>query len=178
MSDIPRNTTEVFIIFKIIWSNDYNSWVLLWHCRFYSHNSNTYNEACHDGRVFFAHHNNVIISAMASRITSLTIVFSSVYSGADQRIHQSSASLAFVREIHRWPVNYPHKGPVTRKMVQIDDAIMVLSVQLSFNDLRLWNLCYMHYFVIFDRVISRCDMGLDYRSVCRKPPIIKFTLHW
>ena len=55
------------------------------------------------------------MSAMASKITSLTIVYSSVYSGADQRKHQSSASLAFVRGIQRWPVNSPHKGSVTRK---------------------------------------------------------------
>ena len=61
------------------------------------------------------HYNDVIMSAMASQITSLTIVYSSVYSVADQRKHQSSASLAFVRGIHRWPVNSPHKGPVTRK---------------------------------------------------------------
>ena len=39
------------------------------------------------------------ISMMASQITSLTIVYSTVYSGADQRKHQSSASLAFVGEI-------------------------------------------------------------------------------
>ena len=52
---------------------------------------------------------------MASQITSLTIVCSNVYSGTDQRKHQSSASLAFVRGIHQWPVNSPHKGPVTRK---------------------------------------------------------------
>ena len=50
------------------------------------------------------------MSAMASQITSLTIVYSTVYSGTDKRIHQSSASLAFVRGIHRWPVNSPHKG--------------------------------------------------------------------
>ena len=56
------------------------------------------------------HYNNVIMSAMASQITSLTIVYSSVYSGEDQRKHQSSASLAFVRGIHRWPANSPHKG--------------------------------------------------------------------
>ena len=55
---------------------------------------------------------------------SLTIVYSSIYSGADQRKHQSSASLAFVRGIHRWPVNSPHKGPVTQKMFPFDDAIM------------------------------------------------------
>ena len=54
--------------------------------------------------------------AMASQITSLTIVYSTVYSGVDQRKNQSSASLAFVRGIHRWPVNSPHKWPVTRKM--------------------------------------------------------------
>ena len=44
--------------------------------------------------------------------------------GADQRKHQSSASLAFVRGIHRWPVNSQHKGPVTRKMFPYDDVIM------------------------------------------------------
>ena len=60
------------------------------------------------------HYNDVIMSAMASQITSLTIVYSTVYSGADLRKHQSSASLAFVRGIHRWPVNSPHKGPVVR----------------------------------------------------------------
>ena len=45
------------------------------------------------------------MGTMASQITSLPIVYSNVYSGADQRKHQSSASLAIVREIHRWPVN-------------------------------------------------------------------------
>ena len=46
--------------------------------------------------------------------------------GADQKKHQSSASLAFVRGIHRWPVNSPHKGPVTRKMFPFGDVIMHL----------------------------------------------------
>ena len=55
------------------------------------------------------------MNAMASQIISLTIVCLTVYSGADQRKHQSSASLAFVWGIHLWPVNSPHKGPVTRK---------------------------------------------------------------
>ena len=63
-----------------------------------------------------AHYNDVIMSAMASQMTSLTIVYSTVYSGTNQRKHQSFASLAFVRGIHRWAVNSPHKGPVTRKM--------------------------------------------------------------
>ena len=64
------------------------------------------------------------MGAMASQITSLTIVYSTVYSGADQRKHQSSASLAFVRGIHRSPVNSPHKWPVTRKMFPFDDVFM------------------------------------------------------
>ena len=61
------------------------------------------------------HYSGVMMSAMASQIISLKIGYSIVYSGADQRKYQSSASLAFVREIHRWSVNSPHKGPVTRK---------------------------------------------------------------
>ena len=70
------------------------------------------------------HYNDVIMSTMASQIISLTIVYSSVYSSADQRKHQSSASLAIVRGIHQWPVNSPHKGPVTRKIFPFDDAII------------------------------------------------------
>ena len=61
------------------------------------------------------HYNDVIKGAMASQITSLTIVCSNVCSGADQRKYQSSASLAFVWGIHQWPVNFPNKWPVTRK---------------------------------------------------------------
>ena len=56
------------------------------------------------------------MSAMASQITGLTIVYSAVYSGTDKKKHQSSASLAFVRGIHWWPVNSPHKWPVMRSM--------------------------------------------------------------
>ena len=62
--------------------------------------------------------------AMASRITSLTILYSSVCSGADKRKHQGYASLAFVRGIHRWPGNTPHKCPVTWNMFSFDDVIM------------------------------------------------------
>ena len=52
-----------------------------------------------------AHCNDVIMSAMASQITSRAIVYSVVYSGTDQRKHQTYASLAFVRRIQRRPVN-------------------------------------------------------------------------
>ena len=64
------------------------------------------------------------MSAIASQITSLTIVYSTVYSGAYQRKHQSSASLTFVRRIHRSPGNSPHKWHVTRKMIPFDDVIV------------------------------------------------------
>ena len=66
------------------------------------------------------HYNDVRMGMMASQITSLTIVYSIVYSGADQSKHQSSASLAFVRGNHRWPVNWP----VTRKMFPFNGVIM------------------------------------------------------
>ena len=70
------------------------------------------------------HYSDVRMGAIASQITSLTIVYSTVYSGADQRKHQSSASLSFVRGIHRRPVISPHKWPVTRKMLPFDDVIV------------------------------------------------------
>ena len=76
------------------------------------------------------HYDDFIMSSMASQITSLTIVYSTVYSGTDQRKHQSSAALAFVRGIHRGPVNFPHKWPVTRKMFPFDDVIMNAKLSL------------------------------------------------
>ena len=67
------------------------------------------------------------MSAMASLTIDVTIVYSTVWLGADQRKHQRSPLLAFVRGIHRWPVNSPHKGPVTRKMLPFDDVIMSIT---------------------------------------------------
>ena len=64
------------------------------------------------------------MGTVASQITSRTIVYTTVYSDADQSKHQSSASLAFVWGIHRGPVNSPLKWPVTRKMLPFDDVIM------------------------------------------------------
>ena len=72
----------------------------------------------------YLHYCDVIMSPTASQITSLTTVYSTVYSDTDQRKHQSSASLAFVRGIHRRPGNSPHKWPVTQKMFPFDDVIM------------------------------------------------------
>ena len=78
------------------------------------------------------HYTGIIMSAIATQITGVLIVFSTVCSGVNQREHQSSASLAFVMGIHWWPVDFPHKGPVTRKMFPFDDVIMW---NYCFNDL-------------------------------------------
>ena len=87
---------------------------------------------------------------MASQITRVSIVYSTVCSGADQRKLQSSASLAFVGGIHRWPVNSPHKRPVMRKKWF---HLMMPS----------WNLRYLHE--------KKCNPFLSWRSSrqwCRK----------
>ena len=55
------------------------------------------------------------MSAMTSQITGVLIVYSTVCSCADQRKHQSSASLAYVRGIHRWSMTSPHIRRITRK---------------------------------------------------------------
>ena len=62
-------------------------------------------------REYTWHDNDVIMSAMASLITGVLIVYSTVFFKAQMNEkHQSSASLAFVRGIHRWPVNTPHSN--------------------------------------------------------------------
>ena len=85
------------------------------------------------------HYHDVTMGTMASQITSLAIIYSSVYSDADQRKHQSSASLAFVRS--------PHKGPVTRKMFPFDDVIMkVFSIGTKFWNQLIVSPC--QYFIL------------------------------
>ena len=69
------------------------------------------------------HNSDVTMSAIASQITSLTIVCSTVYSGADQRKYQSPVLLAFVE--FTLSVNSPHKGPVTWKILPCDDVIIL-----------------------------------------------------
>ena len=64
------------------------------------------------------HYSDVIMAVMF-------IVYSTIYSGADQRKHHSSALLTFVRGSRRWPVYSPHKLPVTRKLLPFDDVIMI-----------------------------------------------------
>ena len=84
------------------------------------------------------HYSDIIMGMMASQITSPTIVNSTVYLGADQRKQQSSVSLAFVQGTHRWPVNSPHKGPVTQKMFPFDDVIISYSTDNITVNILLW----------------------------------------
>ena len=88
----------------------------------------------HEYIALWLHYGDVIMGAIASQVISLTIVYSTVYSDAGQRKHQSSASLAFVWGIHRGPVNSPHKWPVTRKMFPFDDVIVLRRNPKEEND--------------------------------------------
>ena len=80
-----------------------------------------------------------IAVTIASQITSLSIVYSTIYSDTDERKYLSSASLAFVRGIYRGPVNCPHKWPVTQKMFPFDDVIMASAVPVNFRTIRWFN---------------------------------------
>ena len=107
------------------------------------------------------HYDDVIMNAIASQITSLTIVYSIVYSAADQRKHQSSASLAFVRGIHRGPVNSPHKWPVTRKMFPFDDVIMGCIVACCIPVTYDWRTLFKSFLVIEHNIF-----------LCQQTPVI------
>ena len=93
------------------------------------------------------HHNDVIMTTIASKIISLTTVYSTVYSDADQRKHQSSASLAFVWGIHRDRWIPRIKGQLRGKCFHFDDVIMGIlftcSPWLCFIVVRYWLL--YHY---------------------------------
>ena len=127
------------------------------------------------------------MGAMASQITGLTIVNSTVYSDADQRKHQSSASLAYLRGNHRGPVNSPHKWPVTRKMFPFDDVIMFLKlIEISVDEPRLsktasdvhackwgslkphlqigWHQGIYSYYMYFDRFLSTVRTAVRMRD--------------
>ena len=99
---------------------------------------------------------------------------STVYSDADQRKHQSSASLAFVRGIHRGPVNSPHKWPVTRKMFPFDDVIMkpmsirnlLLGSTTGFFQIRQgqFTAWWRHQMKIFSALLALCEVTGGFTS--------------
>ena len=115
---------------------------------------------------FCGHYSDVTISAMAPQVTSLTIVYSTVYSGTDKRKHQSSASLAFVGGIHRWPVNSLHKRPVTRKMFPFDDVIMNWcnsGVQVP----DIIQMLFLNYWTFKIKIIHHIAKSNNYYSILR-----------
>ena len=114
------------------------------------------------------HYGDVIMGAMASQITNLTIVYSAAYSGAGQRKHQSSASLAFVREIHRWPMNSPHEWPITRKMFPFDDVIMkIVTCELILENCSLGIRCVIALMRIPMKLILRKSTLVQVMAWCR-----------
>ena len=76
--------------------------------------------------IHFQHYSGVIMDTMASLITSLTSVYSTVYPGAYQRKHQKLRVTGLCAGNSPGPVNSPHKWPVTRKMFPFDDVIMII----------------------------------------------------
>ena len=80
------------------------------------------------------HHSDVIRGAIASQITSPTIVNSAVYSDTDQRKHKSSASLAFVTG------GFSTQRASNAKMFPIDDVIMRNLSNPIFGPYCLWTL--------------------------------------
>ena len=105
---------------------------------------------------------DVIMSAMAPRFTGVLIVYSAVCSGTDQRKHPSSASLAFARGTDQWLVNFPHKGPVTRKMFLLMTSSRIL-VMLGYPVIRQM-LSIEHNEPTFNRTQDTRLQAVVYRS--------------
>ena len=111
------------------------------------------------------------MGTIASPITSLTIVYSTVYSDADQSKHQSSALLAFARGIHRGPVNFPHKWPVTRKVFPFDDVIMDVTWAS-------WRLNRQHFSCLFNSLFRLTVKETSKPRITGLfPPVISRFLH-
>ena len=137
----PMNTFAHYLIFcccavLLSVNSPWMIWLNAWHrCQnkcHHCHNGTKHNKPVyifhkiHSKYIFsLSNYSDVIMSPTAFQITGIPIVCSTVYSGANQRRHQSSASLAFVRGIHWWPVDSPPKGPVIQKMFSFDDVIMI-----------------------------------------------------
>ena len=71
--------------------------------------------------------------------------------------HQSSASLAFVRGIYRWPVNSPQNGPVTRKMLPFDDVFMCVEPWYVLFLLHNWLTEYFRLILLVMTYVCNCN---------------------
>ena len=111
--------------------------------------------------IYTNHNRDVIMSAMASPITGVSIIFLIICSGADQRKRQSSASLAYVRGNPRQPVNSPRKGPVTRKMFSFDDVIMDVLIKLQLHRNSMHTMKYLTMMRNFDTL---CHTSSAYQT--------------
>ena len=101
----PESCISTYGIISIFYDKSYN-----WFCR---------QSIWHD--IVSVQYSDVIISVMASLITGVSLFTQPFVQAQMKKKHQSPASLVFVRAIQRWPVNYPHKGPATRKMFPFDE---------------------------------------------------------
>ena len=130
-----------------------------------------------DGAKYFS---DVVMIATVSQITGTSIVCSTVCSGADQRKHQSYASLTFVRGIHRWLVDSPHKGLVPRKMFPFDDVILCSIFFLNDLDKMIclscivntmsWSHLQPRYWQISPRILHAQHQNEFENAVCKTEP--------
>ena len=125
---------------------------------------------------FWSHYSDVTMRAMASQITSPTIVYSTVYSGADQRKYQSSAPLVFERGIHRWLMNFLHKRPVTRKMFPFDDVIMNdnATVEIQTPGHFVWPCDTTKYDCVYKMLLARLKGWLTFKKQ-QNDPIVGYA---
>ena len=111
------------------------------------------------------HYNDVIMSVMTSQITSLTIVYSNVCSGANQRKHQRPGPVAFVRVIHR----PPHRRLITRKM----------SNAVYWEDCVNHGLVWCHLCVVAVRTnLTLCEMWPPQLRITRTQGLIIICTFW
>ena len=82
------------------------------------------------------HYRDVIMGAIVSQITSLTIFYSTIYSGADQRKKSKLRVTGLCAGNSPVAVNSPHKGPVTRKMFPFDDVVMTILILHDYDTLQ------------------------------------------
>ena len=125
---VMKSNENNVISFWPPWTTLLRNWscssLCLYHLRVLSHHSNDH----------AAHYSDIIMSAIASKINGASIVYLIVCSGADKRKRRSSASLAFARGIHQWPVNSTHGGDSNAEffLVPFDDVIMYMFALQSF----------------------------------------------